>query len=439
MNWHLILAFALAALLPIALIATGVELRRVRLRVVEDLRDTVFVGHSDLPQLVLALARYDRAKGKRPGRQDEVKYWAGALIYTLVCMLGFTLLLNPVAYLIGDAGLALNISNSLFWLPDPPAGASQADALRRSAAIAGVAFLGGYVFNMRYLIRQTLNQELSALAFVRSALRLIQGIILAMVAYHVGATAFPDPAAVTQTTGTASPGLAAGLAVAFVLGYLPDLGLGRIAQWARLQVKAVDQDALARTRIIPLEVIDGIDHEVAFRLQESNLFDVQNLAVTNPIELYAETPYTLLQAFDWVLQAQLCLVTGPKTFADLKQHRIRTIFDLERAILSEGVPDEYLRALACVILSDSSSCFRTTIGLPAKYEECPGGATASAVTIRHLVAIISDDLHVHRLRALWIVITSTTKGVSDSGKPLWLFNVGPLPGDPPPTIPTPAG
>jgi hypothetical protein len=77
MNWHLALAAFLAVLLPIALIITGLELRRVRLRIVEDLRNTVFAGpHGDLPQLRLAQARYDRArKGGESagGRQDEAK------------------------------------------------------------------------------------------------------------------------------------------------------------------------------------------------------------------------------------------------------------------------------------------------------------------------------------------------------------------------------
>ena len=58
MNWHLIFAVALAAVLPIALIITGVELRRVRLRFVQELEEDLFKG-KDLPQLVLARKRYD--------------------------------------------------------------------------------------------------------------------------------------------------------------------------------------------------------------------------------------------------------------------------------------------------------------------------------------------------------------------------------------------
>lgn len=434
MNWHLLLAFILAALLPIALIATGIELRRVRLRIVLDLRDTVFKDLASLPQLDLAIARYDRARETatpgttsgippRTGRQDEVKQWAGAAIYMLVCMAGFTLLFDPVQMLLHTPVRAPGVGQAIFWLPEPRAGQVH-DLLHRSASIAGFAFLGGYVFNIRYLIRQTLNQELSALAFVRAALRHLQGVFIAVAAYHFGATILPDAASTAGIT------FALSLAVAFVIGYFPDLGLARIAQVARAKIKAIDEHAFEKARIVPLEIIDGIDHEIAFRLQESNLFDVQNLAVANPIELYAETPYPLLQIFDWVLQAQLCLVVGSRAFTELKLHKVRTIFDLERAMLSVGAPEPYLHALAGVLLSDATPRFRSAIGLPADAAAGNVPATAQPLVLRHIVAVMSDDLHIHRLRSLWQAILKATRGATDDGKPLWLFDVGPLPGDP---------
>ena len=429
MIWHLALAVGLALLVPVALITTGAELRKVRLRIVQDLRDTVFANNPDLPQLKLAIARYVRAdKGEDRRRLDEVKQWAGAFIYATVSLAGFIILFTPIASLFSGPDHVPSVSETLFWMPEWASPERVADTLRRSAAVAGMAFLGGYVFNMRYLIRQTLNQELSALAFVRSAIRLLQGIIFAVVVYQIGAAALPSASGPPQGDA-ASFGFAGALGVAFLLGYFPDLGISKIAKWARVHVKAVDRDALKNARIIPLEIIDGIDHEVSFRLQESNIFDVQNLAVANPIELYAETPYTLLQTFDWVLQAQLCLVTGVQAFTELKRHKIRTIFDLERALLSKGVPDDYLRALCSVVLTDASECFRKAIGLPPK----PGvsdAATAADMVVRHLIAITCDDLHVHRLRALWVAIMSATAGVDAAGKPLWLFEVGWLPGDP---------
>lgn len=429
MNWHLLLAALLAALLPLALMATGLELRRVRLRIVEDLRDTIFVEHQELPQIKLALARYDSAgtTSIRPARQDEVMIRTGAIIYAFTCFPGFILLFDPVVDLIEPSTRMLAVSNAIFWLPEPQMMPKAHALLHRAAAVAGFAFLGSYIFNLRYLVRQTLNQELSALAFVRASMRVVQGMVLSIVAYHSGAlllTGAPNEAWLSNL------GFAGALAIAFILGYFPDLGLGRIAQWVRIHIKMVDQNALEKARIIPLEVIDGIDHEFAFRLQECNLYDVQNLAVTNPIELYAETPYSLLQSFDWVLQAQLCLVVGVPSFQQLKHHRIRTIFDLERAILSEDAPEDYIRALACILLYDASPCFRKHIGLPIDCNDKSHAPTTSRDVIRHICAIITDDLHVHRLRVLWQAIMRETQGGSET-KPLWLFHVGALPGDQP--------
>ncbi|OAN57185.1 hypothetical protein [Sphingomonas sp. TDK1] len=434
MNWHILLAAAFAALVPLALIVTGVELRKVRLRIVQDLKNSVFSKvDRDLPQLALAQARYDQAKDNGRtlgGRQDQLKQYLGGSFYFAVSFAGFLLLFDPISALLSASGPALGVVPAIFWLPLPRATPLlELEAMRKSAAIAGFAFLGGYVFNLRYLIRQTLNQELSALAFVRAGLRLLQGVVLAEVLYHIGAATAVG--ATASGTAVGAGAFATALGAAFVLGYYPDVGLGRIARFVSIQVKQIDEDALRHCKSIPLEVIDGIDQEISFRLQESNLYDVQNLAVANPIELYAESPYTLIQAFDWVLQAQLCLVVGINPFFALKRHGIRTIFDLERAILSTGAPPSYVRGVLTVVLSEADDDFKNMVGVPAANGSLATLADEEVVKIaRHIVAIVADDLHVHRLRALWTAIKNSTAGSHDDS-PVWLFDVGWLPGDQP--------
>jgi hypothetical protein len=360
------------------------------------------------------------------------------LIYALVCMLGFVLLFDPFRFLLepsAPTALSLHVADSLFWNAGTArAAADGAHYLRPSIAAAGFAFLGGYVFNISYLVQQTLNQELGALAFVRAALRLVKGVFLAIAAFHVFANVVPGE----WSADVAATGFTVGLGAAFVFGYYPDPALRLISRSSGVAMKYQSRKALEKSQIIPLEVIDGIDHVISFRLQENNLHDIQNLAVANPIELYVETPFTLVQTFDWVLQAQLCLVVGVDAFIELRLHRIRTIFDLERAVLARGVPGEYLRAIASVMLTDSTPCFRQALGLSPDYGKCvaePGRDTE--LMIRHVVAIISDDLHVHRLRALWITFMENTGGLGDHRKPLWLFEVGWLPGDVDPPEPAP--
>ena len=114
-------------------------------------------------------------------------------------------------------------------------------------------------------------------------------------------------------------------------------------------LKNVDDDVMKSVAIIPIEIVDGIDYDVRYRLEETNIVDIQNLATYNPVLLFVETPYGLYEAFDWVLQAQLCLAVGPKTFLELKKYKVRTIFDLENAVTGDGT-DGLTRDDRCIAL-----------------------------------------------------------------------------------------
>ena len=179
-------------------------------------------------------------------------------------------------------------------------------------------------------------------------------------------------------------------------------------------------------KLVPMTLIDGIDHFIAFRLEEANIFDVQNLACFNPIMLHIESPYGIYQTIDWVAQAQLCCVVGPERFLALKTLNIRTIFDLQRAVLGPRgdpnadlggsfgttfVPDpNLLDAIADLLLLDvkRDQKLRGDIGrtgpIPlqqAVTAESPFTLGTRRETVVHLVNVMLDDLHVHRLRQLW--------------------------------------
>jgi hypothetical protein len=423
---YALIAVLLAALLPIALILTREELRKVRFRIVDELSTTLFKDHPDLPQLKLVSARY-AAPGARSGdaaglpagrpREALVRIWTGALIYFAISLIGFLLLVMPRTGVISEVPDFPSVTFALLWTMD-----GEEAELARTLTVIGIAFLGGYVFQLRYLIRATLNQELGALAFVRASLQIFQGMIVALIAYRfIGATMGGDDL---------GRGFAGAIGLSFVFGLFPNLGLIKIAKYARVRAKTVDEDALGVSKVIPLEVIEGIDAETAFRLEESHLFDVQNLAAVNPIELYAESPFGLLELFDWVLQAQLCVNVGAAAFARLKHHKVRTIFDLERAVLAQGAPTAYVRALGSVIFHDASPEFRRRVGLPPDPVAPPAeNVEIDADVVRHAVAIMADDLHIHRLRALWRLMIETTAGIRKGDSP-WLYATTPLPGDP---------
>ncbi len=102
--------------------------------------------------------------------------------------------------------------------------------------------------------------------------------------------------------------------------------------------------------MVPVELIDGIDSHVSFRLAEREIADIQNLATENPILLSAETPYPLLEVLDWIAQAQLALEVGPKKYRQLRDLGVRTINALEVT-----ATDPQLRAAILLILYEQES------------------------------------------------------------------------------------
>lgn len=432
---YLALALVLAIAAPLALIATRRELQGVRFQIIKDLQETVFKDQKGLPQIELVAARYrskalerrngDETVGDRQGsgdntRNDRTLIWHGAAAFVLISFLGFSLLLTPLRWLFSDPADFPRLAAALLWIAP---GDGQQDAVLQSAGIAGMGFLGAYVFWVGYLIRATLNEELSALAFVRGALGMMGSILVVLVLYQTLGKAMGGLGGLFGETGGQGT-YPASVGVAFLIGTIPTHGIKKLAAWLGIDLKGVSSKALKGIEIIPLQVIDGIDNEASVRLQESGLYDVQNLATANPLELYAETPFGLFETFDWVLQAQLCLIVGPDTFKQLKIHNIRTIFDLERAVLAQDAPAAYVKAIGSVIFQGASDPFRNCLGLPRK-NDAMGACTASVDAIRHAVAIIGDDLHVHRLRALWTAMLQTTS----AGTRQWLYETGPLPGE----------
>src|SRR5262249_40870266 len=144
-----------------------------------------------------------------------------------------------------------------------------------------------------------------------------------------------------------------------------------------------------------IEVIDGIDSEVRSRLSQSHIVSMQNLATANPIMLFVETPYGVYQIIDWVAQAQLCAVLGPKALMELWKLGIRTIFDLERAVF--GTSSLALRhEIGKIIVSGRKEEEQARLGLAAADQP----SKQSDETVLALVEILVDDLHIQRLRQI---------------------------------------
>ena len=427
-----LLAAFLAFALPLALFVSRHVVRSQRAALYNDIVATLFPdgGSESWPQLETVRTKYaTEQSGARGGanfvtnaNRDPRALVFAALFFGAFSFMGFALLLVPSTE--GAAPAAtwyplqfLFLSDVLFWAGAGGAGPSVAQV----QLVAAFGFLGAYVTAAQYLVRQLLNYELGAIAFLRATFQLFLGVVVAVTAYRALAPVVGNLSGILGTATTATGAESWWLGAAFLIGLAPEAGLSWISDQLRLRLrKRVNLASLNSALIAPLEVIDGIDSGIRFRLEEANIYDVQNLATQNPIELCVDTPYSLLQIFDWVLQAQLCTVVGGHSFDGIRTHNIRTIFDLERAVLADGAPPAYVLAIGVVLFANASEPFKTRVGLNGN----DGNLTVDV--IQHAVGVVSDDLHVHRLRSLWRRILRRSTSDEDRA---WLYRRGLLPGD----------
>lgn len=319
--------------------------------------------------------------------------------------------------------------------------------------------LGATFFTLRLLIGSAINFDLTP----RVPVRAFGQFVLVTVVMAVYGRIAPSIGGASPTDwwehAQAYWGLAV-LAGAFVIGVQPEAGfqfiytVGRqLAAKSKLRtvfslIKQTDNRFDDHVGIVPLEVLDGIDFGTRYRLEDVGLCDVQNLATANPILLHIETPYGIYQTVDWVAQAQLCTIVGLERFMIFQQFSIRTIFDLERMVLSRrsthalrqfvgailftpngrldavlkaasepGAPVRTLAPLpdptrATPLPTDFAAAVLETVAEAGDIEEevCDEETCetvwrkATAVpdaSIVHAVRVMVDDLHVHRLREIW--------------------------------------
>jgi hypothetical protein len=319
--------------------------------------------------------------------------------------------------------------------------------------IGSLAFAGAFVAAVRMMLRSLAVFDLSIFTFLHQTAELMFSVLFVMIAYK----ALPDPLlnigkffAAGQTGEMKATDAAAipwiWFALAPILGLLPTsaskfllLKMQTLISWT----KTTDDRFTSVSKVVSLDIIDGIDFETRFRLEEAGIYDVQNLATYNPIMMHIETPYGIYQCIDWVAQAQLCHIVGPEKFLMLRELNIRTIFDLERAIDSRMSPDVYDDIFASVLfaptenlrmtaeiskfkflISDEKGATRLVSvdefcqwardqikrakdpsGQPNEGSPTPehpaGQIDGITSAVEHMMVWISDDLHVRRLRRLW--------------------------------------
>lgn len=438
-------AVFLALFIPLAVIANRAQVRVSRIELIDLFARTFKLkpydgDYDDLASFEFVRGKYfvDLPASAREGDissiskapfqlQSDWMLLFCAIPYIVFSGFGMFILFAHVGLLTGDGAVAAWLRTSLLaggglpqsLITDPAA----LDAHHLNLlAVAGFAFAGAYFFTVRLFLRAVVAFDLSPVTFLRAFLHMMLAVILAVVAFRVMPSAADLMAWADGAISAITGGPAADAApiydpkqgisplwffLAFALGFIPEAALSYVLQRSGVKFKGRYDELESEVKIVPVTVIDGIDHAIAFRLEECNIFDIQNLAVSNPIMLHIESPFGIYTTIDWVAQAQLCLEFGPDRFLALKTLNIRTIFDLEQ-VLKAG-PSELVGAVADLLLQDCTRdrSARKLVGLsrPPSLMIEPGqeGAVAEEArqaALRALVSSVIGDLHVLRLKQL---------------------------------------
>lgn len=396
----MISAVLLSVIVPAAIFVGRSNIRASRYEIVQDLEKLFsFARETGGDPLIIPSFELVKYKYKPPserGHDDKDAHGARfyalpVLIYIVLSALGFMTAFGNVAALSDRPATAFMQGGKTALTPDET---------KLILSYFSYAFIGGYIWSVQYLLRRIANFDLSPVSFFRVSANILMGIFVA--------------AMLRQSGLTAQFGAGPEMAFAFLVGFFPTVGFDTlIARFPALRLKRVSDASRLLQEELPLDTIIGIDAFMKFRLGEFEIEDVQNLATINPIQIFVETPYGLYEVIDWVAQAQLILAVGPAKAARLRQMGLRTIFDLERALDSDGLK----RRLHDVLVGDAPAAPPAAPVAPAApaaqgtyAARTPTHAASSAVRldlrdeVEALVDIIRDDLHVKRLRQIWDVI-----------------------------------
>jgi hypothetical protein len=410
--WHQALLFCSIALLsvvvPIGIFIGRNNVRQTRGQLVDDMAKLFSFAREQggtpliVPSFELIKYKYDETRDPIPTRS-----WAVPVtIYVVMLFLGFVTAfaeLNPKS-----------IPNSPFLA----VGRGDVKVAELIGALS-YAFLGGFLWTVQYLIRRVANFDLKPLSFVRAGMHILFGAFVTAAAWHAIGPVGVEHSAMSAT-------------LAFLVGMYPTLLLDKLmARFSFLQLRRVSESTKALCEEVPLDAVLGIDPYMKFRLSEFEIEDVQNLASTNPLQLFVETPYGLYESIDWVAQAQLILAVGTTKTKQLRDINIRTIFDLEKAIFSPFLRPRLAKILLPDLTEEEMVVARQRpvagdvqageadkqrlMAYAMKVSNAPWwtgrlqeGTSEVVLDCRDpleaLVALLRDDLHVMRLRQIWDVI-----------------------------------
>jgi hypothetical protein len=185
-------------------------------------------------------------------------------------------------------------------------------------------FIGAYAFVTSMLIRRFFQSDLRPSAYATAVFRITLVLLIVTVLHQVmgGTVAVTDRAE---------------LAVAFVIGFFPLVGLQALQ---RVTSKALGRVVPAVTSEYPLDQLDGLNLWYEARLTEEGVEDMQNLTTMNLVDVMLHTRVPLGRLVDWADQAFLLIhlerverktESGAQARLKLRRVGIRTATDFLKA------------------------------------------------------------------------------------------------------------
>jgi len=223
-----------------------------------------------------------------------------------------------------------------------------------SKVAIGMAFLGAYVWSIRYIFVRLMTIDLPPGAFYSVGIRMVFASFIALVFYYF-ALALPDKILVipipNQTLVEMTP------VVAFITGIFPQRALNYMVEYFKFSAS----DSEKRAHALPLDMLEGITAFHKVRLSEMGIENVQNLVKASLVELMLKTPYKPRQLIDWMVQGRLC-IQFKTDVKKLREAGVRTILGFK--IIGDSNKLDELAKLTGINPKRLENVYRITKGSP---------------------------------------------------------------------------
>jgi len=166
-------------------------------------------------------------------------------------------------------------------------------------------FIGAYAFVTGMLIRRFYQSDLRPSAYASAVLRIILVLLIVAVLHQV-------------IGGTAAMATHAELAVAFVIGFFPLVGIQFLQRATSKALRLVVPPIVSE---YPLDQLDGLNLWYEARLTEEGVEDMQNLTTMNLVDVILHTRVPPGRLVDWTDQAFLLIHLDKTDRAELNELR----------------------------------------------------------------------------------------------------------------------